>query len=168
MKVRTDIVTNEADSSIHDSLYFVSFINLMAIEAAIICSMIEMIMATSLTITAVFFLSVEPGPSVNRKDSDSDRSIWYKNRRLFNNDVTTFPLPVILTSCHHRMEIDVEEGKKHKGILSKLVLKWIVYQKVDDKNDDKNLEDEQLMQPGFSNRIGVQAYIKYEPCYSQG
>jgi hypothetical protein len=42
--------TKESDSRIHESLYLVSFINLRAITAAIICSTIEMIRAMSLTI----------------------------------------------------------------------------------------------------------------------
>jgi hypothetical protein len=41
--------TKERESNIHESLYLVSFINLNAITAAIICSIIEMIRAISLT-----------------------------------------------------------------------------------------------------------------------
>ncbi len=41
---------NDNESSIHESLYFVSFMNLSAIDAAMICSIIDMISAISLTI----------------------------------------------------------------------------------------------------------------------
>jgi hypothetical protein len=41
--------TKERDSNIHESLYLVSFMNLNAIEAAIICKTIEIKRAISLT-----------------------------------------------------------------------------------------------------------------------
>ncbi len=44
----TAMNTNESDRRIHDSLYFVSFMNLRAMEAAKICRTIDIIRATSL------------------------------------------------------------------------------------------------------------------------
>jgi hypothetical protein len=41
--------TKERESNIQESLYFVSFINLNAITAAMICRIIEMMRAISLT-----------------------------------------------------------------------------------------------------------------------
>jgi hypothetical protein len=41
--------TKERDNNIHDSLYLVSFMNLNAIEAAMICSTMDKIRAISLT-----------------------------------------------------------------------------------------------------------------------
>jgi hypothetical protein len=48
--------TKDSDSKIHESLYLVSFMNPRAIDAAIICSIIEMIRAISLTIRRDIFL----------------------------------------------------------------------------------------------------------------
>jgi hypothetical protein len=45
------IMANERERSIHDRRYFVSFMNLSAIEAAIICRTMEIIRAISLTMT---------------------------------------------------------------------------------------------------------------------
>jgi hypothetical protein len=50
MKVRIAIRTKDVERSIHESLYLVIFINLSAIEAAIICSAIEINRAMSRTI----------------------------------------------------------------------------------------------------------------------
>jgi hypothetical protein len=50
MNLRTAINTNERESNIHESLYFVSFMNLNAIDAAMICRTIEIMSAISLTI----------------------------------------------------------------------------------------------------------------------
>jgi hypothetical protein len=41
--------TKESESRIHESLYLVSFMNPKAIDAAMICKIIEMIRAISLT-----------------------------------------------------------------------------------------------------------------------
>ena len=49
MILRTAIKTKERESNIHESLYFVSFMNLNAIDAAMICKTIEIIRAISLT-----------------------------------------------------------------------------------------------------------------------
>jgi hypothetical protein len=50
----TAINAKEIDSKIHDTLYLVSFMNLSAVDAAIIISTIEIIRAMSLTIENVF------------------------------------------------------------------------------------------------------------------
>jgi hypothetical protein len=50
MILRTAMNTKERESNIHESLYLVSFINLKAINAAMICKTIDMIRAMSLTI----------------------------------------------------------------------------------------------------------------------
>jgi hypothetical protein len=46
---RTAMKTKERESKIHDNLYLVSFMNLNAIDAAMICKTIEIIRAISLT-----------------------------------------------------------------------------------------------------------------------
>jgi len=46
---RTDMKTKERERRIHESLYLVSFMNLNAITAAMICKTIEIIRAISLT-----------------------------------------------------------------------------------------------------------------------
>jgi hypothetical protein len=47
---------NESDNNIHETLYLVSFMNLKAITAAIICRTIDIISAMSLTIREDNFL----------------------------------------------------------------------------------------------------------------
>jgi hypothetical protein len=48
--------TKERESNIHESLYLVSFMNLSAIEAAMICKTIEIKRAISLTIRKDIYL----------------------------------------------------------------------------------------------------------------
>jgi hypothetical protein len=55
MIFRTAMKTKERDSNIHESLYLVSFMNLNAIDAAMICKTMEIISAISLTITGTEF-----------------------------------------------------------------------------------------------------------------
>jgi hypothetical protein len=57
MIFRTAIKTNAREIRIHESLYLVSFINPKAIEAAIICSTIEIIRATNLIIMDQGFIT---------------------------------------------------------------------------------------------------------------
>jgi hypothetical protein len=47
--------TNERESNIQESLYLVSFMNLNAIDAAMICNTIEIMRAISLTIMEDIF-----------------------------------------------------------------------------------------------------------------
>jgi hypothetical protein len=47
---------NERESNIHEILYLVSFMNLNAIDAAMICKTIEIIRAMSLTIAMTLVL----------------------------------------------------------------------------------------------------------------
>jgi hypothetical protein len=50
--------TNARDKNIQESLYLVSFIKLSAIEAAIICRMIEITRAISRIMTSAIFTKV--------------------------------------------------------------------------------------------------------------
>jgi hypothetical protein len=60
MTLLTTINTNASESRIHEILYFVSFMNLRAIDAAMICSTIEIIRAISLTMAARdYFTKIE-------------------------------------------------------------------------------------------------------------